>query len=106
MSAWAIRSERLMVLNGNLRGRMVGTLALAANDADLRSWSKVALRSLRAGLVAFVEGTVERRVRLSAARVRRRRFVRFAWAALLDCSHGNVVNAIMIRRVPRATTST
>jgi len=41
--AWATRSERLMVLKGN--ECMVETLALAANDADLRSWSKVVLRS-------------------------------------------------------------
>lgn len=47
-SAWAIRSERLMVLKRK-RMHMVRTLALATNDADLRSWSKVALRLRWAG---------------------------------------------------------
>lgn len=27
---------------------------------------------------------------------------RSAWAVLLDCSHGNVVNVIMIRKDPKA----
>ncbi|TGZ50717.1 Uncharacterized protein DBV15_06925 [Temnothorax longispinosus] len=43
--AWAIRLERLMVLREN--ECMVGTLTLAANDDDLRSWSKVDLRLRR-----------------------------------------------------------
>lgn len=50
--AWAIRSERLMVLRGN--ECMVGTLTLAANDADLRSWSKVACNDCG----GFIEGKV------------------------------------------------
>lgn len=49
-----------MVLRGN--ECIVGTLTLAANDDDLRSWSKVALRG------AFVEGTLERSIRLNVAR--------------------------------------
>lgn len=39
---------------------MVETLTLAANDADLRSWSKVLLRDC-GGLVSSI-GTIERNV--------------------------------------------
>lgn len=41
---------------------MVETLTLAANDADLRSWSKVLLRDC-GGLVSSI-GTIERSVRV------------------------------------------
>lgn len=84
-----------MVLRGN--ECIVETLTLAANDGDLRSWSKVALRS-RWFHRRYLRKERSWHVHRSPT------IIRFAWVVLLDCSRGNVANAIMIRKVPKATT--
>lgn len=56
---------------------MAGTLALAANDADLRSWSKVAVRWVARLVSSKAVGTIERNVS-RAWRAHCQRFVRFA----------------------------
>lgn len=87
---------------------IVGILTLAANDADLRSWSKVAsrLRWFRRRYRRKVRSGFGVRSNATRALLANDSYGIRVGGIVGLFSWGNVANAIMIRKVPKAITNT